>query len=368
MRNRTLLVVLTFLVVQLGSLMAPAYACGCGALVHDPSSRLNVDRETSAVRWDGRSEQIVMSLTVDGDAEQAAWIMPVPHRASVALGDSTLFDALESVTAPVHRTRDHFWPHSGDWPFGGHADPGDSAAAPPAAGARPVGVVGRERLGPFDVAELTATDPKALGGWLGRNGFHLPEGLSGDLQPYVDRKWEYVAIRLAPESTGKPLAGTLDPLRLTFASDRLVYPMRLSRRAKTPQSLGLYVLAAHRMEPTGAIGGLPPVVTYAGKVAATGELGRFADGQRYLTAVEQSFPVPSRIDGDHRMARTASDTPFQRVVYRDRLLTAGGIPAWLLTAAVALLTLAAGALRLVRAGRRRPVVPPPPVHAPPPIS
>ncbi|WP_405784275.1 DUF2330 domain-containing protein [Streptomyces sp. NBC_00859] len=348
--------------------MAPAYACGCGALVHDPSSRLNVDRETSAVRWDGHSEQIVMSLTVSGDAAQAAWIMPVPHRATVSLGDNALFDALDSVTAPVHRTRDHFWPRSGDWPFGTGSGDGSYGAPHRAAGAPAVGVVGRERLGPFDVARLTATDPGALDSWLRLNGFRLPGGMPKDLQPYVAQKWEYVAVRLAPDRKGAALAGVLDPLRLDFASDRLVYPMRLSRRARTPQTLGLYVLAAHRMEPRSAIGGLPPDVTYAGKVPSGGALGRFAGGERYLTALEQSFPVPSRIDGDHELRRTASDRPYQRVIHDEKLLTAGGVPVWLLTAGGVLVVLVVAALLLVSAARRRPVAPPAPVHAPPPVS
>jgi Uncharacterized protein conserved in bacteria (DUF2330) len=366
LRNRALLVVLALLVVQWGSLMAPAYACGCGALVHDPASRLNVDRETSAVRWDGRSEQIVMSLTVAGNASQAAWIMPVPHRATVTLGDNALFDALESVTAPVHRTRDHFWPHGGEWPFGSGSGDGASAVPRPA-GAPAVGVVGRERLGPFDVARLTATDPGALDSWLRQNGFRLPHGMPEDLRPYVDRKWEYVAVRLAPDRKGGTLAGVLDPLRLRFASDRLVYPMRLSRRAKNPQTLGLYVLAAHRMETRGAIGGLPPEVTYAGRIPPTGALGRFAAGERYLTALEQSFPEPSRINGDHELRRAASDRSYQRVIHDERLLTAGGIPLWLLTVGGVLVVLAVAALLLIRAGRRRPVMPPPPAHAPPPL-
>ncbi|WP_343235224.1 DUF2330 domain-containing protein [Streptomyces sp. SID10853] len=360
--------VFALLAVQLGSLVAPAYACGCGALVHDPASRLNVDRETSAVRWDGHREQIVMSLTVAGNAKQAAWIMPVPHRATVTLGDNALFDALDSVTAPVHRTRDHFWPHSDDWPFGSGSGNDGASAVPPRADAPAVGVVGRQRLGPFDVARLTATDPGALDSWLRQNGFRLPDGMTNDLKPYVDRKWEYVAVRLAPDHKGGTLAGILDPLKLTFASDRLVYPMRLSRRARNPQTLGLYVLAAHRMEPRSSIGGLPPDVTYAGKVPAGGALGHFADGERYLTALEQSFPVPSRIDGDHELRRAASDRPFQRVIYEEKLLTAGGIPVWLLTVGGVLVVFVVAALLLVSARRRRPVVPPPPVHAPPPLS
>ncbi|MFD4778872.1 DUF2330 domain-containing protein, partial [Streptomyces sp. NPDC058427] len=322
--------------LQLGSLIAPAYACGCGAMVVDRNSRMTVDRETSAVGWDGSTEQIVMQLTVRGDAPEAAWIMPVPHRATVELGDAAVFSELETLTAPVRETRHYFWPRSGDWPFGGPDNTSGDAAAPSAAA--PVGVVGRERLGPFDVARLTATDPTALEGWLTDNGFDLPDRLSTALRPYVEKKWEYVAIRLAPQEKGGPLLGRLDPLRLRFASDELVYPMRLSRLATTPQSLGLYVLADHRMEPRGTIGGQRPEVTYAGRVDTGGDsgeypaLGALTGGKPvFVTALSQSFPRPELIDGDHELRAAAADTPYRTTYYRDELLTVGPFPAWVLS-------------------------------------
>ncbi|WP_055489810.1 DUF2330 domain-containing protein [Streptomyces sp. TP-A0356] len=368
-RGRVLAVVVALLAVQLGSLVAPAYACGCGAMVPDGQRHMSVHREVSAVRWDGRREQIVMSLTVAGDARRAAWIMPVPHRATVRLGDRALFDQLDTATAPEYSTRHHFWPRRGDWPFTGTDD---TAAAPPRAGAAapPVGVVGRERLGPFDVARLTATDPNALGSWLRDNGFRLPPRLSQALRPYVDQGWEYVAVRLAPDRGGSAtLAGTLDPLHLTFASDRLVYPMRLSHLASTPQSLGLFVLAAHRVRPRSAIGGDRPQVLYAGRIsAASGALARLtAGGTDFLTAFDQEFPQPSRISGDHELERTATDTTYRRIVYTDALLTAGGVPVWQLTVLGTSAAAAAVLVAVVR-GRRRRVVPPPPVHTPPPIG
>ncbi|WP_371652461.1 MULTISPECIES: DUF2330 domain-containing protein [unclassified Streptomyces] len=366
------------LTLQLVSLVSPAYACGCGAMVHGTGTRLAVRQETSAVRWDGHSEQIVMSLTVDGNAPKAAWIMPVPHRATVALGDRALFSDLEKATAPVHKDRDHFWPEDGDWPFAHHHRAVGDGAGPPRAAAPPVGVVDRQRLGPFDVARLTATDPEALRSWLETNGFQLPPTLSTELRPYVAQKWEYVAIRLAPASGDGPLTGTLDPLKLTFASDRLVYPMRLSRLAKTAQYLNLYVVSAHRMEPESPIGGTRPEVLYAGRVPQEqGELARFAGVSHtsegatpYLTALSQSFWQPSAITGDHELTRATDDTPFQRVIWTDRLMRIAGIPAWLLTVTTGLAAVATTALLLIRRAlrRRRVVIPPAPVVVPPPLG
>ncbi|MEV0000245.1 DUF2330 domain-containing protein [Streptomyces sp. NPDC050848] len=366
--------IVALLALQLGSLIAPAYACGCGAMIPDRNHRIGVDRETSVVRWDGRTEQIVMRFTVRGDAQRAAWIMPVPGRADVTLGAPELFDTLDDLTRPEYRKRHYFWPRSKDWPFDLSDSDGLSAGAP-MPGAPDVGVVGRERLGPFDVARLTATDPTALSGWLKKNGFELSDRLAAELTPYVERKWEYVAVRLAPDttdttgttgstgttgttdtSTAPALGGELTPLRITFASTELVYPMRLSRLAKTPQSLGLYVLADHRMEPRDDIGGSRPEVRFAGGIEGTEDdaLAALTGGRpAFLTAVDQEFPEPSRIDGDHEL-RAVADTPYREVIYTDRLLTVGdGIPVWFLTVSGVLLAAAGAAVATVAIRRAR---------------
>ncbi|MFC8824413.1 DUF2330 domain-containing protein [Streptomyces sp. NPDC057137] len=353
--QRAILVVCALLLTQLGSLIAPAYACGCGAMVPGRQATMGVDRETSVVRWDGATEQIVMRFTVNGNAPEAAWIMPVPSRADVELGDPDLFGELDDLTEPEYRTRHYFWPRDDDWPFASDDDGASAGAPPPGAGAPPVGVVGRERLGDFDVARLTATDPDALRDWLESNGFELPSDLAAGLQPYVDQKWEYVAVRLAPENADATLAGTLDPLRLSFASDRLIYPMRLSRLADQPQSLGLYVLADHRMEPRAWIGGDKPEVRFAGRVSAgdSPALGELAgEGRTFLTAIDQYFPRPERIDADHELRATPSDTPYRKVYYDDELRMFAGVPAWLATVGavfvVLMLLVVGGAVLRVR--------------------
>ncbi|RKN05412.1 DUF2330 domain-containing protein [Streptomyces radicis] len=351
------------LLAQFAAVAWPAYACGCGGMVTDPDDTIAVERETSVVTWDGTTERIVMSLTVGGDATEAAWIMPVPHRAEVALGERELFDDLRAATAPEQRTRHYFWPREGDWPRGDGDDEGDTAGAPPMDGAPPVDVISRDRLGPFDVARLAATDPGALDAWLGENGFTLPDDLAAGLAPYVEQGWEYVAIRLAPSADegeggeggeggdgdgAEPavLGGTLDPISLTFAADEPVYPMRLSANADTEQSLTLYVLGPGRMEPEDAIGGSPPEVTFAARLPVDeqpeGPLRDLAAGDTFLTVVEQSFPEPSAINGDHTLSRSAQDTEVRPVEYEDELLTWAGVPAWLVTVLGAALLLGAG--------------------------
>jgi hypothetical protein len=254
-------VLVLFLGGLLSSVAAPAWACGCGAYIPDRAGASVVD-ERAMVAWDGKTQDILMSFNVSGSSDKAAWIMPVPSAAQVSLGDTEVFEELSRLTAARVEYRDSWWP-TFTWLLPGAASPLESAGAPGGA----VDVLGRQRIGPFDVTRLAANDPTALATWLADKGFPRPDGLDANLAPYVADHWEIVAIQLAPAQAGESLTGDLQPLRLSFTSDKLVYPMRLSRSATTPQTVDLYVLADRRMDPASVpVAGQKPSLEFAGHV------------------------------------------------------------------------------------------------------
>lgn len=110
------------------------------------------------------------------------------------------------------------------------------------------------------------------------------------------------------------------------------------------------------MEPASPIGGSAPEVTFAGTIhPERGPLAELAGAEPvFLTAIDQRFPVPGRIDGDHELRATAEDTPYRRAIYHDRLLTVGGVPVWLLTLGVVAVALTATAVVVLRIRDRRP--------------
>src|SRR4051794_1470491 len=201
-----LVVVMTVVLTGL-VLVRPSWACGCGALVTSTASGVNVAQETSIVRYDEAQEEIVMRLSVQSEAHDAAWLMPTPTRARVTLGDRAWFDQLDRLTEPVYVRHRHWLPHHGD-------DASPAGAAP--GGGDGVGVLARQRLGPFEVTTLSAGDAGALASWLTSHGYKLPGRLAQALKPYVAQHWTYTAIKLAPEQ-GR-LTGDLDPLRIAFPS------------------------------------------------------------------------------------------------------------------------------------------------------
>ncbi len=98
-RTRTLInPLLLTSVVMLALAAAPTYACG----IYIPrEGEARMAQERVLIRWDGQTEDLVMEMGVEGRSTEAAWIVPVPARATVKLADARLFDELQEFTKPL---------------------------------------------------------------------------------------------------------------------------------------------------------------------------------------------------------------------------------------------------------------------------
>lgn len=283
-----------------------AYACGCGIYIPQEGDA-QVAQERSLLRWDGAREDIVMSLGVLGASKQAAIILPVPSKADVKLADAKIFDELEEMTKPLERTET-------EWVFlpmlGAGAMPPEGVGA----GAPPVSVLSRQNIGPFDVANLAATDANALQAWLAANGFEIDPRTTEILAPNIEKGWTFVAIRVRPDQTDAQLGGDLAPLQIAFDSDELLYPMRSTALADNQQTVVLYVLADHRVEKNTSFG--PSRVAYANWLepaqVADSTLAPYIDRRYFLTKYIDSVN-PAQVDDDFKFTFAAQDTPYREV-------------------------------------------------------
>jgi len=315
----------------------PAAACACGAVISNSTAA--VSAETSLITWDGSTETIDMVLVLEGQASDAAWIMPVPPGTVASLGDRAVFGKLVTATAPRVEKQYTFWPSFG---FGGNSS---------GAGAqRPGGLsVTTSEVGPFTVSTLSGTDPEAVNTWLADHGYPTKPALTPTFADYLADGWSIDAVKLT--SPSGQLAGSLDPLRMTFAATAPVYPIKLSNYAKVVQPVTLYIAAAHRMEITRqASSGTYVEPIFAGRVAAT-DLGlKPLDGQDvYLTAFTQILR-PGAITDDYLFGPAAADTTYQQVTYQTVDLS------WvtMLGAIVAVLVVMGVVIALsIRQGRRK---------------
>jgi hypothetical protein len=324
--------------------VAPAEACACGGVVDQPGGDTSVSGETAVVVWDGSQETILLRLSTRSEAVTAGLLVPTPTPATVALGDEQVFTDLAAVTVPRTEERRHLF--GPPLLFGGGGGDGASAGGPGGG----VQVLDTVDLGPLRATTLSATDARALDGWLEDHGYESSPALQSAVTPYVDEGWSFVAVQL--NAVGQTLAGTLPPIAMSFASDEAVYPMRMSSAAEETQQPTVYVLADHRMQRTDAVasGSTRPDVAFAGRLSpgevTSPALQGWLSTTPYLTATSQWLPDPAQIVADFTFARAASDAPYQRVLYDDSYLIPGDVGALLI------LLLVAGAawfvVRLVR--------------------
>ncbi len=287
---------------SLAFLASPADACGCGGYIANGGTAY-ISQERALLRWDGKTEDIVMSLGVLGQSKDAAVILPVPSRAEMKLADARVFDELAEFTKPEIR-EERVPPKV---MLGAGAAPGEAA----------VTVLERKQLGPFDVSNLAASDANALGEWLKANGYYqnFSPGLAKALQPYAEQGWNFIAVRIQPGTNADTLKGNLDPLWATFATDKLVYPMRASANATNRQSVTIYVLADHRVTKNTSFGTsdmsfagwIEPTALQAGSI-----LKSFVTRKWFLTKFEDTVN-PSQVNDDFFFTQAANDNAYRAV-------------------------------------------------------
>ena len=177
-------------------------------------------------------EHLILSVSFEGDAEDFAWVVPVPDKPEIAVTDPELFWELSDFTRKVI-------PRS----WGCTAGPSEQDG---------VEVIEEQVVGPYATAILSATNATALVDWLSANGYIFPEEGEEIISGYIEKEWYFVATKInaVEEDTGDALAeGAIEPIVLSFASDEIVYPLRITSLSATSPEVLLYVFADHVMVP-----------------------------------------------------------------------------------------------------------------------
>jgi hypothetical protein len=296
----------------------PAMACACGGVVNQPGRSTTVTGETALISQHAGRETMVMALDARSDAARAGLLVPTPAPATPALADRNVFTDLDRQTAPRPKVRHHFFGPPAIFDGDGDRSAGNGAGSRASGGVR---VLGKVDLGPLQAVSLTATDAGDLHSWLDERGFVMSSGFESLVTPYLDQGWAFTAMTLTAD--GRSLNGDLPPISLDFASDRLVYPMRMSRGAKETQRVTTYVLAGHRVrrtDPTAVQGQLRTV--YAARVrpalVTSADLKALTTDRPWLTEITQTLNEPTtQVRSDFTFAAAAHDTPVVSYDYTD---------------------------------------------------
>ncbi len=188
--------------------------------------------QKAIILYENNREDLILAVKYEGNADEFAWVIPVPNYPDIDVSDPDLFWELSQITTedlPVRIGCARFIP----LPLG------------PA-----VEVLERTIIGPYDVAILSAQDPTALVDWLNSNGYSFPEEGEKILDDYITKEWYFVATRIntGEEATGLA-AGTIEPLKLSFESDEIIYPLRITSLSSKASEVLLYVFANQKVVP-----------------------------------------------------------------------------------------------------------------------
>lgn len=303
---RVLAVGLLVVLVQAVAIASPAQACACGAIEQlETGEQIDISGETALVRHDGETEDILLSFGMRSASDSAALILPLPAQAELDLGDVDTFDELKELTRPkVVRKK----------VLRGLDPPVIGGAAPDGAGAPTGGVevLDEQELGPFTTTQLDSDDASEVADWLEENDYRVRDSIVDATQPYLDEGWIIAAIQLTPGSEAG-FDGDLQPIRATFPTEEMVYPMRLQAEATSEMPLRVYSLADHRMDMD--LGTADPELKFAGSLADTSldegsTLAELAEGTPYLTRYDTVIE-PEEASTDAIFAAHPDDEPFR---------------------------------------------------------
>jgi hypothetical protein len=287
-----------------------------GAILTMPPFTIQEFYQQAFVRHDAAAgtESLTIMPSFTGDARDFGWVVALPGEPEVTAKDPELFRECASLTAPLVRYRDR------------HLGCEDGTVFHPASD-EGIQVHDDRIVGVYRILILSADDATILTDSLTTWGY-LHEGnraaVEAALQHYVDLAWWYVAVK--PDTTqlagsgGEQglFRGSLHPLCFTFASEEIIYPLRISALSASPTSeIRIYAVSDRRLTFAGA------TTLYANHVTA-GELqairlehplvGALLREGDVLTALHLTC-TPQQMSRDLVLGAAASQEEYRPVTY-----------------------------------------------------
>ena len=203
-------------------------AYGDGAFVWKRGADLNEPSQKAIIYWHDGKEVLILQVKYEGPAEDFAWIVPLPSKPKV--------DAIEADKSPFAEIS-LYTQQRLRWGLKLRDGPPET-----------VTVLERKVVGVYDIAVLAASDARDLSDWLNKNGYAFPQKRTDVLEHYTAKKWVYVAMRvdrkaLTGDEVQKLKVGELQPIRFTFPTDEMVYPLKISSINAGYTEILLYCLA-----------------------------------------------------------------------------------------------------------------------------
>jgi hypothetical protein len=263
-----------FLLIVVGvavlSGLRPTSAC-CPA---PPSGKpvVNAD-QTVILIWDAatKTQHFIRQASFKSDADDFGFLVPTPTQPELNESGNEAFPLLQKLTEPetIKQRRPS-----------GSIGCGCGANAPDAAGfaksdSPPVRVLQEKLVAGFHAVVLEADSADVLVRWLKENGYAYSPEVKAWAKPYIDEGWKITALKVAKSADGKDSQNVAaSALRITFKTDRPLFPYREPNPEKAASTLGarsrllrIYFVSESRYE-----GSMASDLGWTGRVAWAGKI------------------------------------------------------------------------------------------------
>jgi len=180
------------------------------------------------------TEDLILRISVVGEVENFAWVIPFPNQPKVKKEDPRLFKELYRYVQ-ARQIRPAAKPQK---------EPAERLAEPDTAEPPPVEVLSRKIVGSFDAAVVRENRPGALNGWLEKEGYQTLSDADDVLDFYRQKKYVYACIKVSEAQLGGRGTVELHPLRFSFKTggrDGIFFPMKMTGLQQEPFDVNLYV-------------------------------------------------------------------------------------------------------------------------------
>ena len=214
--------------IAAGFALAPSVASACGGFF---CSSAPVDQQAERILFaheEGGAWSVYVEILYQGEAQDFAWVVPVPEAPQLDTWHKVAFDAIDQATAPNYQPDQNcFGP---EFAAGGaDGDPAPNARDADEDGE--VQVLAREQVGPFDTATVESRDPRALVEWLRTNGFRIVPEMEPFIALYTAEGFAFTAMKLQPGEGVEEIK----PIKMTYNTAAPVVPLRLTAVAAMPE-------------------------------------------------------------------------------------------------------------------------------------
>lgn len=230
---------------------ACCYFSAMGQDVDQPGQKAFID-------WDPaeKIESFIVQPAFKGNAKDFGMVVPTPAQPKLAEAPRDFFKALAVYTILKPTNWKKFKQPQWRLRKGGVPSPGAPA---PEASTRGVRVLEAGVVGTLDYKVIEATNATGLYDWLKAHDYKYA-GDTATLDHYISRRWFFTVMKIDPaqmkRGAGGTYTGTVSPTRFTFESDKLIYPLRITKiSVKTQTEALFYVQAPEKMD-------LPAEFTY----------------------------------------------------------------------------------------------------------